>query len=65
MARRDTMTMTTSMDVEVNVNDTASSEAAARQEAEVVRIFAMQQPAGENEEGGVKDGRVRPLRNKR
>ena len=44
--------MTTSMDAEVDVNDTASSDAAARREAEVVQIFAMQQPAGENEEGG-------------
>ena len=41
--------MTTSTDVEVNDGNTASSEAAARREAEVVRIFATRQLAGENE----------------
>ncbi len=44
--------MTTSTDVEVDVNNTASSEAMVRREAEVVQIFVMQQPAGENKEGG-------------
>jgi len=48
----DMMTMTTSPDVEVNVNNTASSKAAARREAEVVQIFVTRQPAGKNEEGG-------------
>ena len=52
MARQDTTTMTTSTDVKVDDDDTASSKAAARREAEVVRIFATRQPAGENEEGG-------------
>ena len=57
--------MTILTEVEVDDNDTASSEAAARQEAEAVRIFVMQQPASENDEGGVKDGRVRRLYNKK
>ena len=65
MAQRDTTTMTTLTDVDVDDNDTASSKAEACLEAEVVRIFVTQQPAGKNEEGGVKDGRVRRLRNKR
>jgi hypothetical protein len=52
MAQRDTTTMTTSTDVEVDNDSTASSEVAARREAEVVRIFATRQPAGEIEEGG-------------
>ena len=52
MARRDTTTMSTLTDVEVDNNNTASSKVAARREAEVVRIFVTQQPAVENEEGG-------------
>jgi hypothetical protein len=48
MARQDTMTMMTSKDVEVNNDNTASSEAVARREAEVVQIFVKQQPAGKN-----------------
>ena len=44
MARWDTTTMTASMDKEVDNDDTASNEAAARREAEAVRIFVMQQP---------------------
>ena len=46
------MTMVALMDVEVDNDDTASSEAAAHREAEAVRIFSTQQPAGKNEEGG-------------
>jgi len=52
MVQWDTTTMTTSTDIEDDDNDTASSKATARRKAEVVRIFAMRQPAGENEEGG-------------
>ena len=54
MARRDTTTMTTLTNVEVDDDDTASSEATARREAEAVRIFATRQPAVENKEGGSK-----------
>ena len=44
--------MTNLTKIEVDNNDTASSKAAVRQEAEVVRIFATRQPAGKNKEGG-------------
>ena len=44
--------MTMAMDVNVDDDNTASCAAAARQEAEAVRINATLQPAGTNEEGG-------------